>query len=94
MKFEDIAKDCPWQRRAVTEDDYGYIVVDERGGCCCGTNDECAESNCAVWHFVKAIQPKEHITDGHGNLWSKYCDCGAEIEIVRPGKAQCSGGCE
>lgn len=34
------------------------------------------------------------INDGHGNYWDKWCpDCGAEMEIVRPGKVQCSKGC-
>ena len=32
------------------------------------------------------------ISDGFGNYWSVKCPaCGGEIEVVRPGKAQCSG---
>jgi hypothetical protein len=35
------------------------------------------------------------IDDGHGNAWDRWCpDCGAEMEIVRPGKVQCSEGCK
>jgi len=34
------------------------------------------------------------LSDGFGNSWSRWCDCGAELEIVRPGKVQCSVNCE
>lgn len=34
------------------------------------------------------------IDDGFGNYYPKYClNCGAELEIVRPGKVQCSESC-
>jgi len=37
----------------------------------------------------------EYIDDGFGSTWLKYCDnCGAEIQVVRPGKAQCPNGCK
>lgn len=36
----------------------------------------------------------DYIEDGFGNVWSKYCSCGALNEIVRPGKVQCSESCE
>lgn len=29
------------------------------------------------------------ITDGFGNYWQKYCHCGAELQVMRPGKVQC-----
>jgi hypothetical protein len=33
------------------------------------------------------------IVDGFGSCWPMYCwHCGREIQIVRPGKAQCPGG--
>ena len=37
----------------------------------------------------------DEIEDGHGNAWGRWCpDCGAEMEVVRPGKVQCSEGCK
>lgn len=32
---------------------------------------------------------KELITDDCGNWWPKYCECGEEIAIMRPGDARC-----
>lgn len=37
----------------------------------------------------------KYIDDGFGNVWNKIChNCGAELEVVRPGKVQCSEGCK
>jgi hypothetical protein len=30
------------------------------------------------------------ISDGFGNSWAAKCHCGGDMEIVRPGKVQCS----
>lgn len=30
------------------------------------------------------------ISDGFGSSWEKKCACGNDMEVVRPGKAQCS----
>jgi hypothetical protein len=38
--------------------------------------------------------PKERIEDGFGSVWFK-CKYGmCDLEVVRPGKVQCSGFCE
>lgn len=35
-----------------------------------------------------------YLEDGFGNYFHNKCqNCGAEVEIVRPGKVQCSEGC-
>lgn len=31
----------------------------------------------------------ETISDGHGNAWSKKCECGSDMQVVRPGSAIC-----
>jgi hypothetical protein len=33
------------------------------------------------------------ITDGEGGWWAAICNCGSKMKIVRPGKAECVGGC-
>lgn len=46
----------------------------------------------------KACDPApsaETIEDGFGSSWDKRCpSCGADMEVVRPGKVQCSAACE
>lgn len=46
--------------------------------------------------LLERLSQTEYITDGHGNLWPKYCKCGGEMQVMRPGKAQCPecGGME
>ena len=39
---------------------------------------------------VEAAMPVSTIEDGHGNGW-KLCGPGCDLEVVRPGKVQCSG---
>ena len=44
--------------------------------------------------FVQSEDPSI-LDDGFGNWFDRYCpDCGAEVEVVRPGKVQCTAGCE
>lgn len=39
---------------------------------------------------VESAMPASTIEDGHGNGW-KLCGPGCDLEVVRPGKVQCSG---
>ena len=31
----------------------------------------------------------EYITNDCGNYWNRYCECGKEMSIMRPGDARC-----
>lgn len=45
--------------------------------------------------IVMDEQDETSIADGFGNTFPRWCpDCGAEMEIVRPGKVQCSNACD
>ena len=42
-------------------------------------------------HLLEGISDKKTIDDGFGNSWSAKCsECGGKMEVVRPGKVQCS----
>lgn len=48
--------------------------------------------------WLRGWRPKDYdgdpIEDGFGNAWSAVCpDCGGDLEVVRPGKVQCSRAC-
>lgn len=39
--------------------------------------------------IIKLELGYDTITDGHGNYFPRWCDCGEANGIVRPGKYQC-----
>lgn len=43
---------------------------------------------------IITVYKTDMLEDGFGNHWSKDCpNCGSEMEVVRPGKVQCSKDC-
>ena len=48
-----------------------------------------------LYRLNEAIADKCIIDDGFGNYWYRWCsDCGAEMQIIRPGEARCSDECD
>jgi hypothetical protein len=47
------------------------------------------------WEWPHDLTPTSNLlTDGFGNYWSQNCpDCGAPMQVVRPGDARCSAEC-
>jgi hypothetical protein len=56
-KWSKMAKECPWRRG------WYNSGADNIGGYNCSSqgrvNNKCCKANCAPWHFVKQVQPKE-----------------------------------
>ncbi len=66
---------------------------------CKGLDNEEWESDGDIMTDTEEADPeivdKDTITDCMGNYFGRWCPrCGAEMEIVRPGKVQCSESCD
>ena len=47
-----------------------------------------------IWKLLGKPTVPEYIDDGFGNSWNAECqNCGAPMQIIRPGDARCSDEC-
>lgn len=88
-------KPCRTKELLIAHDKVLVAVLREIGVDC---NPVAVDEPDAVERIVGTIRTREkdkYIDDGFGNRWNRLCpNCGAELEIVRPGKVQCSEGCK
>lgn len=74
---------------------HDLLILYELGTIPPGGKDTCPR--CAI---IREIEQNQHtltatISDGFGSTWPARCpDCGAPMQIVRPGDARCSAECD
>ena len=42
---------------------------------------------------IAALAPAHEVSDGHGSTWRKCSHSSCDLQVVRPGRVQCSGYC-